>query len=62
MKKEHPQDEITWDTVARNLLEKPSSASTNKSTTAPLKLKDRVEYVNGSLEVQFSYVICNFCF
>ena len=40
MKEEHGEDEITWDTVARNCLEKaPITASTEK----PLKLKDRIE-------------------
>ncbi len=37
MKTEHDQDEVTWDTLARNLLEKSSAGSS--------KLKDRVEYV-----------------
>jgi len=36
MKEEHSQDEVTWDTVARNILEK-------SPTNSHLKLKDRVE-------------------
>jgi hypothetical protein len=36
MKVEHSEDEITWDTIARNALEK-------VSTEKELKLKDRIE-------------------
>ena len=36
MKVEHSDDEITWDTVARNALEK-------VSTEKDMKLKDRIE-------------------